>query len=392
VSAPAARGQDGTADPVDRARVQYGPFGLTPSISLANLGIDSNVFNTFDDPKRDFTFTIAPEVDLFFRAGPTRLSVNSRADLVYFREYASERSLDGDVDGRWEIRWNRLTPWVAGGYSSGRQRAGYEIDARSRREVRDYAAGVELRVGGKTRVAASAQRTVYRHDADATFFGTNLSEVLNRRTESIGLQYRQALTPLTTLVVHGESMRDRFELAPARDSNSVRVLAGFDLDERALVYGRGRVGYRRFESARSSGLQRFSGLVASYAVASTIKGRTRLEIAGERDVSYSFEAAYPYYVLTGATLAATPRLTEKWDVQGRVGLQRLGYRQAPGIAASIAPRSDVHRLVGAGIGFHPGRDVRIGVNVDRQRRSSPLQSRDYQGYRIGMSITYGRQP
>jgi hypothetical protein len=388
-SASPAQAQRGEDDPVETAKFHAGPFGLTPTIALANLGVDSNVFNTFEDPKKDFTFTISPGLDLFFRAGPSRLEVSSRADLVYFHEYSTERSLDGDFDGRWEIRWNRVTPWVAAGYSSGRQRVGYEIYVRSRRQIEDYAAGLELRVASKTRVAGSAQRTAYSYDADALFFGTHLQDVLNRETETFGLQYRQSLTVLTTFVVHGERMRDTFEFSPGRDSGSTRVTAGFDLGDQALVAGRGRVGYRTYTNV-SGAVQDFSGLVASYGVATTVAGRTRFEVSGSRDVNHSYELAYPYYVLTGVTLTGTPRLSNSWDIQGRVGMQRLAYRAAEGAAGALPDRADSYRLFGGGIGYHLGREVRIGFNVDRQRRTSPVHSRDYEGYRIGSSITYGR--
>jgi hypothetical protein len=386
-SVSTAHAQD--EDPVDTARVQAGPLGLTPTIALTNLGVDSNVFNTFEDPKKDFTFTISPGVDLFFRAGPSRLEVNSRADLVYFHEYSSERSLDGDVDGRWEIRWNRITPWVAAGYSSGRQRVGYEIDVRSRREITDYAAGIEARIASNTRIAASAQRTIYWYDADAVFFEANLQDVLNRETDTFGLQYRQSLSVLTTFVVHGEQMRDTFEFSPDRDSESTRVMAGFDLGDQALVAGRGRVGYRKYTNVTGA-VQDFTGLVANYGVAVTIAGRTRLEVAGNRDVNHSYELAYPYYILTGATLTGTPRLTDSWDIQGRIGIQRLAYRAADDAVGALADRLDRYRLFGAGLGYHLGREIRIGFNVDRQHRTSPVQSRDYDGYRIGTSISYGR--
>ena len=389
-----ARAQSTSEDPVETARVQVGPLGLTPTFALTNLGVDSNVFNTFEDPKKDFTFTISPGADLFFRAGPSRLAVVSRADLVYFKQYSSERSLDGDFDGRWEIRWNRLTPWVAAGYTSGRQRFGYEIDARSRREVKDYAAGVELRVASKTRIAANAQRTSYWYDPDAVFSGRRLQQALNRETGIYGVQYRQALTVLTTFVVRGETMRDTFEFSPERDAKGIRLVAGFDFDDRALLGGRARVGYRRYTND-SGAVQDFSGLVASYGVAMTLAGRTRLEVSGERDITHSYQFEYPYYVLTGVMFTGTPRLTDRWDLQGRVGIQRLAYETY--VAASADPgaavlpgRTDTYRTFGGGIGFHAGRDLRIGFNVDRQRRTSPLQARDYEGYRIGSSITYGR--
>jgi hypothetical protein len=99
---------------------------------------------------------------------------------------------------------------------------------------------------------------------------------------------------------------------------------------------------------------------------------------------------YPYYLLTGATVTATPRLTERWDVQARAGRYRLAYRPVSGAAEAIPDRVDSYDVVGTGVGFHVGRDLRFGFNVDRERRTSPVQRRFYEGYRAGMSVTYGR--
>ena len=67
------------SDPTDpgaaRGRVQLGPLGLTPSVALTNLGIDTNVFNEVDDPKSDFTFTVSPQVDASLRLRRARLRV-----------------------------------------------------------------------------------------------------------------------------------------------------------------------------------------------------------------------------------------------------------------------------------------------------------------------------
>jgi hypothetical protein len=95
-------------------------------------------------------------------------------------------------------------------------------------------------------------------------------------------------------------------------------------------------------------------------------------------------------VLTGATLTVTPRLTQRWDVQGRLGAHRLAYRPAPGMRDLPDRRVDTFSLLGAGVGHHIGRDLRIGFNVDRERRTSPLRRRFYEGYRAGLSVMYGR--
>src|SRR5687768_2863064 len=104
-------------DPVENARIQLGPLGVTPSIAVTNLGLDSNVFNTVEDPKQDFTLTASPQLNAWFRAGRSRTHVDGQIDFVYFQTYSTERSIDGNVNGRLEMAGNRITPWVAGGFA-----------------------------------------------------------------------------------------------------------------------------------------------------------------------------------------------------------------------------------------------------------------------------------
>ena len=376
-------------DAAEQARIRLGPIGVTPSVALTRLGVDTNVFNEFEDPKRDFTFTLSPQLDAWARAGRARLHVGGRSDLVYFERYSSERSMDGAVEGRFEVRGTRFTPWIAGSYLSGRQRIGYEVDLRFRRTVDAGVVGIDTRVGGRTRIGVTAERARYTHDPDAVYLSSNLRDVLNRRSEAVGLQLRYALTPLTTFVVGAQATRDRFEFEPARDSTSGRADVGFDLAPSALISGRGRIGFRKLTSVASD-LPVYSGLVASVAAGSTIGGRTRIDVSSERELTYSWEPDYPYYLVTGATVTATPRVTERWDVQGRLGHYRLAYRAKTGTSPLLADRVDSYSVRGAGIGFHLGDDMRIGFNVDREHRTSPIRLRFYAGYRAGLSVTYGR--
>lgn len=375
-------------DPGERARVQVGPLRLTPSIALTGLGIDSNVFNEFDEPKRDFTFTVSPQLDLWLRAGRSRLQVAARTDLWYFHTYASERSVDGAMNVNFERRGGRVTPWLVGSLVSGRQRFGYEIDQRFRGVTRELGAGVDVRVAGKTQVGVSARRVNHDHEP-VDVLGSNLRELLDRRTDSLALRAQYALTPLTTFVVSGERSRDRFEFTPSRNADSSRVDAGFDLLPFALIAGRGRVGYR-WLTGTGAAVADYSGVVASVAASSNIRGRTRVEVTTERDVTYSWELFYPYYVLTGGTLTVTPQLTPRWDVRGRWGTHRLAYRAAVGVPDVRQDRVDRFSVLGAGVGYRLARDMRIGIDVDRERRQSVVQRRVYDGFRTGISVTYGR--
>jgi hypothetical protein len=51
--------------------------------------------------------------------------------------------------------------------------------------------------------------------------------------------------------------------------------------------------------------------------------------------------------------------------------------------------TDRVRTYGGGLGYRVGDTLRIGFNIDEQRRSSPLPRRNYSGVRAGLSLTYG---
>lgn len=375
-----------TPDPVETARIQWGPLGLTPSGALTNVGVDTNVFNEVDNPQRDFTLTVSPQVAGWFRAGRSMTAFTARTDLVYFRRFASERSVDGAFEGRFEYPMIRLRPWVEAAVANGKQRIGYEIDLRVRRRTTEIGFGADVHLGTRTDLALFVRRANHDFDGDADFFGSNLRETLQRRTETAGLEYRYRATVYTALIVEAQVLRDRFELSPLRDADSGRVVAGLDLDARALIGGEVRVGYRRLRGIGGS-VPEYAGAVTAFSTGITV-GNTRLEFAGNRDIDYSFERSYPYYVITGGTLTATPRLTRAWDIQARAGGQRLDYR--PGVGAQIPDRLDRHTAFGVGVGYHLGETARVGLNVDKQKRRSPVERRDYDGYRIWTSVTYGQ--
>jgi hypothetical protein len=163
------------------------------------------------------------------------------------------------------------------------------------------------------------------------------------------------------------------------------VVTGFEFKPFALISGNGVVGYRRFRTL-SALVPDYSGPVASADLAYALRA-TRITARVERDVTYSFEALEPYYLLTDLTFTVTQRLTTQWDVVGRGGRQLLNYKAVGG---STAPeRTDRVRQVGGGVGRHFGEVMRLGFDTEFVSRRSPLTNRSYDGWRTGLSITYG---
>jgi hypothetical protein len=377
-------GAQDTPAPEDAARFRFGPIRFTPVLSISNLGVDTNVFNEADNPKRDVTAVFGPRTDYWVKLGRARVIGETRVDYFYFRDYDTQRSFGTTNRGRLEVPLARLVPFVGGEYTNTRRRTGYEIDARARRTLVGGSAGLDILVGGRTMLRGQVSSEHHRF-SDDTFQGVSLSQRLDRDSTALALSVRHDLTPLTTWIVLAEQQRDRFMLSQERDADSVRAVTGFEFKPFALISGKGVVGYRRF-STLSSVVPDHTGLVAEADLAYVMRA-TRITGRVQRDVTYSFEAFEPYYLLTDFGVTVTQRLTRVWDVVGRGGRQLLDY-QAVGISNTPA-RTDRVRQIGGGVGYHLGEFVRFGVDTERVSRRSPLTSRTYEGWRTGVSITYG---
>jgi hypothetical protein len=106
-AAAAGAGQD----PVPPGTITFGPVQIRPSMVLKDMGFDENVFNTPDDPKRDFTFTLAPGAEVRFRMRRLALSYVSTTEYVYYRTFKSERGTNTSSGLRMDLDLGRLKPY-----------------------------------------------------------------------------------------------------------------------------------------------------------------------------------------------------------------------------------------------------------------------------------------
>ena len=382
-----AQTEEGGPDP-SRIRVRLGPLWINPTISLNNLGVDTNVFNVAVDPKSDFTFTVSPRSDLWLRIGRTWVSGVISEDVVWYQTYASERSANSLYQINWLVPLTRLSFRVGAEHLSTRERAGFEIDARARRDETAYNGSVDLRFLSRTSIGFSGAQRMINFDEAAVFLDVNLHDELTRRRTSGAVNLSHRLTPLTTLTFTVAREWERFSFGSLRDSNSTKILGSVQLDQFALIKGGASFGYRDFKPLSSS-LPGYKGSTAEVDLSYSALGTSRFSVRAIRDVQYSYDVDQPYYVETGVSAEIAQQIFGPVDVVGRAGVSRLEYRDRMGAVIAASDRTDRVRTYGGGIGYHMGREIRIGFNIDSSRRVSAVDRRQYKGLRYGTAVTYG---
>jgi hypothetical protein len=199
---------------------------------------------------------------------------------------------------------------------------------------------------------------------------------------SIGL----ALTPLTSFAVNVSREQLRFEHATERDSDTLRIMPTLTFSPAGLINGTVSVGFRRF-TAVDPQTPDFTGLVASATGGVTLYERHRLDFSVNRDLSYSYDRATPYYIATGGSLTWTWLLAGPVDLKASIGRNQMRYH---GQGSAGATSTDTYSTYSVGTGYRIRRWLRAGINGDWVRRASQTSpDRVFENNRIYGTLTWG---
>jgi hypothetical protein len=378
-------------NPRETAKVKLGPFHFSPRIELTELGIDTNVKNASDEPESDFTATVKPSATIWLPIARRGLvKAEFAPDLVWYKDFASERSIDPALTVLGEAYLRRFTLFARNDFLHSRQRPTLEIDLRSRRLENRVTAGVDMRLTPKLSLEVHGTRAETAYDADAVFLGTSLEETLNRTSTGFGTVARFRPTVLTAIALKAERFEERFELSPERDADNVRVMPGVEFQPRALIDGSAYIGMRHLNPVDESRLPEFSGLVADLGLSYTLLGATTIGVTYTRDLQYSFEPLQPYYVDNGTGARVRRALGARFDVVLSADRHTYNYRDLILETFAAEPgRVDTIWNIGGSVGYRLGREGRAGLGLTYWRRDSTRGAREYDGLRIGTTASYG---
>jgi hypothetical protein len=394
LSASRADAQDpGAADPLEGMPIHWGALGLTPTLSVTNFGVDSNIFNDASDPKSDFTMTVTPRLQARLRAQRALFAGSVATGLVYFQTYDEERSIDYITDGRVDLDLSWLRPYASASLTETSERLNAEVDARAPRTQTAISGGARFRTATRAGFVVDFKREGLDFDQGTFFEGVPLSRMLNSTTQTIEGGLELYLTPLTTLSLLASRETDRFEQSPSRDSNTFRFMPGLRMEAPAVVQGSIAIGYRRFDAVDPQ-IPDYTGVIVHGSLSHVIAERTKIDLSVSRDVQYSFEVAQPYYLTTGFRLTLAYQLIDDVDLRAYGGRERLGYRDALAVASPVSTgsgddRTDRVGTLGAGAGYRLRPNLRVGVDVEYAKRDSDRPDRRYDRTRLFGSMTYG---
>jgi Putative beta-barrel porin 2 len=361
---------------------------LSPTVRLT-LGSDDNVFrvNEADRPIADFVTTVSPAAQGTLVVSRLKVSGQGEVDFINFRKVTQINSVDSLGAGRVELLLWRLTPYVGGDWSNTRHRRNFEIDLPVRQVDSSWRAGVDLRLSGKTTVGVSRRRSRVDYEGDTSYLGTDLAQYLGATAAVTGVDFRYALTPFTTVGADVEQDRTEFKSVTERNSDGFLVASVVEFRPRALVSGRVRLGIRR-RTFVDGNVPPFRTVVANFDLAYTLLGRTRFNLGGQRDLSYSYRVDQRDYLPSGIELTVSHRVANAWEVVGALGGFRLHY----GLGVPNGPlssRSEKGLTYRLGVGYHLRKTI-VGIEVSRETRTSDFSvNRDYEATRIASSVSYG---
>ena len=363
-----------------------GPVRFAPGVTIREIGHDSNVFDEPNElsPKEDFVVAANPDVSAFARLRFVRISTYAGAELTYYQDYESERSVGYTARGRFDFLLSRVRPFVGVGRNKTRTRPNGEIDTRADRVEEELSSGMAFDLSANSLVYGSwaHSRTVYENALES---GIDLGQSLTRDRDEYQGGFKTDLTPLLSMQLFGSFSEDTFKFTPLRNAKSTGANATFRIAADAIVTGSVTVGYRDMRPVDPL-TKPFRGLIGTAAITYPFLEIGRFTFAVARGTEYSFDDAEAYYLENSATIAYTHRLFGAVDAQVRGSRSLFDYDARQ----DNPPHTDTLDTAAGSLGYNLRNRTRIALNYEVARRRSPeIASRNYDRRRIYLSWLFG---
>lgn len=357
-----------------RGQVRIGPVYITPTLSLGQLGVDTNVHNDAGQPKADFTATLMPSVDLIVPGRRFSLRLRPTMGFVYYHTFKENRSANPGVNLDLAFQVSRFQIYSNNSYRFVQSRPSFEVDARVRHWTADTALGVRYPITPRTSLDVSGRQSRTAFDSDARYLGNQLSETLNQRRREATARITYKLTPVTTVFLDGSWARDRASTRLDRDADTRSLGGGFSFRARRWLSGEARGSYLAF-TPKGRDVPDYRGFATDSHVTLQARDTTAVDLAVSRQTQYSYSKTESYFVQSIYQAAVQRVVVRRIDV---------GARYLYGGSAYVSGASEILRVYGGSLGYR-WRATRLSVYTEQWDRKSKLApGREYSGWRMGV--------
>ena len=324
------------AQMVESARWRIGALRVNASLSLTNVGYDSDLYyGHLDEPAPDFTLTASIPVQLLVPLGKKAvLEISDSPQYMFYFSTEKERAWDNSFGSRIHFALKRFYIQAGGELSSVRRRMSPElnVNVRERSEALD---GTLLWQASRNVSFATLYDHVRYSYGDPEIGGISPVQALNREEGYVDLvTYFQPSTRLR-LFVDGQYGLYTFSegVATRRNTRSYGLFGGLDFVPREgetrpvePVQGSISLGYKRFDVLDAASLDG-SGFVGAADVSVGLFKRTAARVFLSRDFEFSVYSDGTYYLSTTYGGGVRRRLSRRATFTYDVSFSQSAYPQ-----------------------------------------------------------------
>ncbi len=372
------------------SRFQLGPIRLEPELNLRNIGYDSNVFGTPENPVSDWTATVSAGVDALLPIG-RKLYLRGAVlpEYTWFAELKDRRNLGGHFDGALLALFNRMSLEAGAGSDESLANVSSEIQRPVVSNTSRVYAKSEIDVLRRLSLFGDWEGHDLNYDQPADAGNAYDVTLLDRRDTVARGGIRYHFRPWFDIAVGAEKTRAEFDKQPeVRDNQSTATVIGIHYD-RPRSFLELWAGQRKGEALNGSQFPTYSGTTGSYFASYFLRRRLELQAFGSRSIVPGLFVANPYFVeiRNGAGISSAVGSRTTLRLYGEIGTNDYPVEVVVG-GENVTKRADDVKTYGGGFSFRLFRTVHLVIDASESKYTSNISGFDRSIFRVTSGLSF----
>jgi len=370
---------------------RLGPVRVFPEFRLGNIGYNSNVGGTEEDPIGDYTASVSAGARYLV---PFGRKVFVRGELMpsytYYRELEDRRTTGGNYSASLLGLFNEMQVELSAHRSDIVRSVSTETEMPARTVQDGFTAGLEIDVLPRISLFGGFVQREYGYELDGSpdVEPTPL-DALERTDDALRAGLRYHVTSFFNVAAGVEHTNSEFARGDSlRDHETNAVILSLYYD-RPRMFANASVGHRKGEASAAGSLYpSYSDVTGSYYVSYRLGAPIEAEVFGTRAVVNSLFVDNAFFLETRNGVGLVWHAGERFSFRNSVEMGSNEYpREVVFGNYERLKRADDVMTYGAGVSFRIWRDVGLAINASRSEYESNIPGFDRSVLRVGAGVT-----